>query len=76
MCTLCAFDIAEEVARIFAGDEPAKGGWKTQVKPAVTSFAWASPRVGNYTFLKVGWHLSCLNCCCQLVQCGRSWCGQ
>lgn len=52
LCTLSAFDIAQQVDRIFT--EPVPAGWKTQAKPAVTAFAWASPRVGNYSFLKVG----------------------
>ncbi|PRW39379.1 phospholipase A1 [Chlorella sorokiniana] len=50
LCTLSAFDIAQEVDRIFK--QPIPAGWKTQAKPAVTAFAWASPRVGNYSFLK------------------------
>lgn len=51
LCTLSAFDIAQQVDHIFA--EPVPAGWKTQAKPTVTAFAWASPRVGNYSFLKV-----------------------
>lgn len=50
LCTLSAFDIAQEVDRIYS--KPVPAGWKTQAKPTVTAFAWASPRVGNYTFLK------------------------
>lgn len=50
LCTLSAFDIAQEVDRIFATGAP--NSWKTQAKPTVTAFAWASPRVGNYSFLQ------------------------
>lgn len=50
LCTLSAFDIAQEVDRIFATGAP--NSWKTQAKPTVTAFAWASPRVGNYPFLQ------------------------
>ena len=52
LSTLSAFDIAEELERLWAhGNSQVREGWVTKAKPKVTSISFAAPRVGNTTFL-------------------------
>lgn len=70
LCTLSAFDIAQQVASIFASSEPKDEKWQTQKAPTVTVFAWASPRVGNYSFLKAraACPHACMHACCDRLK--------
>ncbi|KAG2439754.1 hypothetical protein HYH02_010631 [Chlamydomonas schloesseri] len=53
LSTVSAFDIGEEVDRLWApGNEAERAGWRTAAKPTVTAFAFAPPRVGNWNFVR------------------------